>query len=126
MKKKGTVWIDLYNCLYLVSSKYNEVEYLESPIFEIFDELDSSIINGLSMESLKFFLENDWITEEQKKELNQFKQYLVGIDDKYWNKIDFDLQEDWLFLKKWSISLMDKLGMKKKGWDSDGEQVIIV
>ncbi len=123
-EKEGTAWGYLYNCMYLTSSWYGEIAYLESPIFEIFDELDSTIIGGLNERTLSFFQEKGWIGDTLRKELIRFKQHINSIDAQYWNPDDFDNLEDWKLARDWAKALMGKLKMKKGGWNSEGQVVI--
>ncbi|HEY9046885.1 MAG TPA: hypothetical protein VIN08_13370 [Ohtaekwangia sp.] len=117
-------WIALYNCLFLVSSRYREIASLESPIFEIFEDLDTRLIVGLNDESLEIFLKEGWINDGMRRELSQFRDFVNNIDSKYWNAEDFDHLEDWNLAREWAITLMSKLGFKNKGWNSNGETII--
>ncbi|HTF18214.1 MAG TPA: hypothetical protein VK658_09095 [Chryseolinea sp.] len=118
------LWTSLYNCLYLISSRYREIESLQSPVFEIFEDLDTRTGIGLSDESLSVFLSEGRISEVMKEELSRFKDFLNKIESKYWNAHDFDHLEDWRLARAWAATLMQKLKMEKNGWNSDGEVVI--
>jgi len=124
MNRSKTVWVDLYNCLYIISSKYHEISLLQSPIFEIFEELDSKIIMGLSETSLTFFYSEGWIDDSIRKELAKFRDYVNSIPSMHWNADDFDYLEDWGLARDWAISLMKKMKMEKNGWNSNGEIII--
>jgi len=121
---RNKAWIALYNCLYLVSSHYRDIVSLESPVFEIFEDLDTRVIVGLNDESLSFFLKEGWISEGMRKELSRFRDFVNNIDSKYWNEEDFDHLEDWNLAREWATTLMGKLGLKNRGWNSDGETII--
>jgi|LakMenEpi03Aug12_release.lakeMendotaPanAssembly.Ray.scaffolds.fasta_scaffold884687_2 hypothetical protein len=121
---KGFAWTSLYNCLYLISSQYEDIASLESPVFEIFEDLDTRISVGLNDESLSFFEDQGWINDDMKGELSRFRDFVNKIDSKYWNADDFDYLEDWRLARDWATSLMRKLKMEKSGWDSDGTTVI--
>ena len=118
--KKKTVWTDLCNCFYVVSHPYSDIAYLESPVFEVFDDLDTSIIMGLREESLSFFVTEGWIDEAMKEELSRFRDHLERIENRYWNPEDFDRWEDWVSARNWAKALVSKLGLKNDGWDSTG------
>lgn len=121
---KDFAWTSLYNCLYLISSQYEDIASLESPVFEIFEDLDTRITVGLNDESLSFFTGHGWINEDMKGELLRFRDFVNTIDSKYWNANDFDYLEDWGLARDWATSLMRKLKMEKSGWDPDGTAVI--
>jgi hypothetical protein len=118
------LWTSLYNCLHLISSRYEEIESLQSPVFEIFEDLDTRAGVGLSDESLSVFLNEGRIDKVMKGELLRFRDFLHGIESKYWNSNDFDHHQDWELARAWAVILMQKLRMKKKGWNSDGESVM--
>jgi len=122
--KKDSVWIDLYNSLYIVSSSSSELIKLETPIFEPLDELETALINGFHVKSLKLFVDEKWITLLQKKELLKFKTYIEKIDSAYWNLTDFDNHPDWILVRKWANSILQNLEETKRGWDSTNEIVI--
>jgi len=124
MKKETSIWINLYNTLFVISSMYEDLQHLESSVFEVLDELESSIADGLRQKSLNFYRENNWIDEDQEKELQKFHQFLDGIDAKYWNEYDFDNSEDWILARAWAKSIIQKLDIKMNGWNSTGEIVI--
>jgi hypothetical protein len=124
MDKRKTSWVFLYNCLYVISSKYSEIAHLESPVFELFDELDSAIIGGLNERSLSFFMDQHWVDQTLKEELIRFRDYLNGISPEYWNAKDFDGSEDWRIARGWACLLMEKLNMRRNGWNSEGSVVI--
>lgn len=121
---KNFAWTSLYNCLYLISSLYKDIASLESPVFEIFEDLDTRITVGLNDQSLSFFVSQGWIDESLKGELSRFKDFVNRIESKYWNADDFDHLEDWRLAREWANSLMRKLKMEKNGWNSDGETII--
>lgn len=121
---KDFAWTSLYNCLYVISSHYEDIASLESPVFEIFEDLDTRITVGLNDESLSFFTGQGWINEDMKGELLRFRDFVNKIDSRYWNANDFDCLEDWGFARDWATSLMRKLKMEKSGWDPDGTTVI--
>jgi hypothetical protein len=122
--KSKTSWIYLYNCLYIASSNYTEIKYLESPIFEVLDELETMIEASLRKDTLDFFEKNQWIDRKLREELEKFYDYVDNIAAKHWNIKDFDEHEDWNLTREWAKSLMKKLGMEKNGWDSTGEKTI--
>jgi hypothetical protein len=121
---KNFAWTSLYNCLYIISSENKDIASLESPVFEIFEDLDTRITVGLNDQSLSFFLSQGWINEGAKGELSRFRDFVNKIDSKHWNADDFDHLEDWTLARDWAVSLMHKLKMEKNGWNSDGETVI--
>ena len=121
MKKKGTVWVDLYNTLYFMSCTSKEIKKLQSPIFDPLDELDSAIIMGLRNDALLFFSKNNWISDELKNELIQFRNHLHKINSSFWNFYDFDNHEDWKIARLWSRKLLVKIGEDSKGWDSSNQ-----
>jgi len=123
-EKTGTAWTFLHNCLYLVSSGYSDITHLDSPVFEIFDELDSAIIGGLNERTLSFFISKCWINENEKRELEKFRDHVNKIDGRNWNPDDFDNLEDWKLARDWANALMSRLKMKKDGWNSEGKIVI--
>ena len=110
--------------MYLSSSNYSEVSSLNSPIFEVLDELETLLYTAFRIDVLNQFQENGWIDEIIKAELIQFHDYVDKIENRYWNPNDFDRHEDWVLARKWANSLMNKLNMKKQGWDSSGSTVI--
>ncbi|MEL7005423.1 MAG: hypothetical protein AAFN93_22225 [Bacteroidota bacterium] len=122
--KRNSVWVDLYNTLFLVSSNYGEIKHLESPIFEVLDELETVLYTAFRLDVLNQFQENGWIDEVIKTELVQFYNHVDKIENSRWNSIDFDNYEDWVIAKKWAKSLMNKLNMDRQGWDSTGSTVI--
>ena len=124
MDKRKTAWVSLYNCLYVTSSKYKDIAHLESRVFEIFEDLDSAILVGLEETTLSFFIEQEWITSELKTELASFRDHLNAIPSKNWNADDFDHLEDWKLVREWSVALMQKLKMDRRGWNSDGTAII--
>ena len=117
-------WTSLYNCLYLVSSHYGDIASLESPVFEVFEDLDTRITVGLNDQSLASFVSEGRFSEAIKNELSQFRDFINNIDSKYWNTVDFDHLEDWKLARDWATTLMGKLNMKRSGWDSSGEMLI--
>jgi hypothetical protein len=121
INKEDTAWVHLYNCLYLVSSEYDQISHLESQTFEIFDELDTTIIGGLNERALILFLDKEWIDTSTKKELENFREYLNGIDAQRWNPKDFNYYEDWTIAREWANTLLEKLNIKKNGWCSSGK-----
>ena len=121
---KNFAWTSLYNCLYLVSSRYKDIVSLQSPIFEVFEDLDTRIAVGLNDENLSFFVSEGWINESVKGELSQFRDFVNSIQSTYWNASDFDHLEDWKLARDWAAVLMTKLKMERRGWNSDGEVVI--
>jgi len=121
---KNFAWTSLYNCLYLISSQYKDIAPLQSPVFDVFEDLDTRITVGLNDESLSFFVSEDWINKDVKGELLNFRFFLNKIEPKHWNEDDFDHLEDWRMAREWAIALMKKLKMTNKGWNSDGEVVI--
>ena len=124
MNKRGTVWGDLYNTLFVISSSFQDLQNLQNPYFDVLDELDSAIINGLNDTSLIFFLEQGWIEDDMYRELLAFRSEIEKLDNILWNHNDFDNHEDWIFLRNWSKALLKKFKIKKDGWNSDGEIVI--
>lgn len=122
---KIKAWTDLYNCLYLTSSHYKDVAFLESPILQVLDELETRMMMGLNDQSLNLFINEGLIDESMKSELSRFRDFVMKIDGHYWNTEDFDHLEDWNLARDWAKSLMKKLKLEKKGWDSSGEVVII-
>ncbi|WP_422003552.1 hypothetical protein [Roseivirga pacifica] len=124
MKKEGSIWINLYNALFVISSRYADLKHLESPVFEVLDELESSIVDGLRQESLNYYLDNKWIDDREKDELIKFRQHLDSINTEQWNKYDFDSSEDWNLARSWAKSLMVRLGIKNNGWNSTGEIIM--
>jgi hypothetical protein len=121
---KDKRWIDLYNCLYLASSTYEEVSFLESPVFEVLDELETRMRMGMSEDSLTYFLSEGLINDVNGQELAKFRDFVFAIDSKHWNPTDFNYYQDWKLVKDWAIALLKKLGIEKNGWNSDGEVVI--
>lgn len=115
MKKKGALF--LYNGLYAISSYYKDLKHLESPIFEIFDEIDTCIEVAFNEQSFSYFLEKEIVDNSLVQELRKFKEHIGRIDAEYWNEYDFDKVEDWEIARKWASSLLDKLGMERQGWD---------
>jgi hypothetical protein len=111
----------LYNCLYLVSLEYDQISHLESQTFEIFDELDTTITGGLNERALIFILDKEWIDTSTKNELENFREYLNGIDAQRWNLNDFNYYEDWTIAREWANTLIEKLNMKKNGWCPSGK-----
>lgn len=126
MQKSKSIWIHLYNSLFVVSSTYREIAYLETPIFELFDELDTSISMGLSEQSLSFFRDEGWIDKQTASELGRFRDFLRRMPIETWNSSDFDSSEDWILARKWATDIMTKLKMNKRGWDSTGEVTIFL
>lgn len=124
MRKEDSIWVNLYNCLYILSSNFCEIEYLNSPIFEVFDELETALYMGLKEDSLNQFLSEKWIDLELKEELNNLRNFVDNIEPKLWNSDKFDSHEDWKLVKKWSSNLLSRLSMKKKGWNNTGEIII--
>ena len=61
------------------------------------------------------------ISDEIAGELNRLNDFVMKIKGEYWNEDDFDHSEDWNLARRWADSLMQKLGMQKKGFDSHGE-----
>ena len=121
---KDFAWTSLYNCLYLISSEYEDIVSLKSPVFEIFEDLDTAIAVGLNDENISYFAGKGWITEEIKGELLQFRDFVDRIDPKYWNENDFDHLEDWKLARVWASSLMKKIKMERRGWNSDGSFIL--
>ena len=97
---------------------------METPIFEPIDELETALMNGFHKKSLKLFIDKNWITQLQKKELLKFKAHIERIDSEYWNLTDFDNHPDWILARQWANSILQKLGETKRGWDSTNEIVI--
>ncbi|MGB3513540.1 MAG: hypothetical protein WBA93_30885 [Microcoleaceae cyanobacterium] len=97
---------------------------MNSPIFEVLDELETLLCTVFESDVLNQFQENGWINETVKTELIQFYQHVDKIENCYWNPIDFDNYEDWVIAKNWALSLMEKLKMERQGWDSSGSTVI--
>ena len=124
IKKENSVWVDLYNCLFILSSDSKELEKLASPIFEPFDELELAMINGLKDSSLNLFLEYDWIDKSTKDELVKFRDFVNKINAELWNFDDFASHEDWSFAKKWALYFLNMLGEERRGWDSTGESIV--
>ena len=98
-----------------MSSSYKDVAHLESLVFEIFDEIDSTIIGGLNETTLSFFLAEGWIDENTRRELAQFRDHINKIDSQYWNPDDFDYLEDWKLARDSANVLTSKLKIKKEG-----------
>lgn len=116
MDKRKTSWIQLCNCLYFISCQYDSLRYLESPIFEPFEDLDSSIQVGLSNDSLQFYLTNEWIDIVLMNELKKFRDFTNSIDSNLWNPIEFDVNIDWGLARDWAISLKMRLGIDNEDW----------
>lgn len=76
MEKSASIWINLYNTLFLISYCYDELKCLESPIFEVLDELETSLINGLRDEALDFYESKSWIDSSVKTELINFRNHV--------------------------------------------------
>ena len=113
MANKQTGLVFLYNGLYAISSNYKDLEHLESPIFEVMDEIDSCIVTGFSAQALRNYsdsgIEDDFIDK---------------IDNEYWNPHDFDNYEDWTIARSWATSLLGKLGMTKKSWNTGSTKIV--
>ena len=124
MNKKESVWIDLYNALYIMSSKYKDIQHLESPVFDVFEELDTAIMNGLKDSNLALYFEEEWITLTLYQEFKKFGEYINSISSELWNESDFDKHPDWELARKWAVSLLSKIGEKKRGWDSTGDTIV--
>lgn len=121
---RNQAWTAVYNCLYLTSSRYNEVAFLESPVFEVLNELDTELIVGFNDQSLSHFVKAGLVDESMSNELSRFRDFVMKIDRQHWNTEDFDHLEDWNLARDWATSLMKKLRLEKKGWNADGEVII--
>jgi 3-methyladenine DNA glycosylase Tag len=117
---KNHAWTYLYNCLYLTSSSYKELEPLESSILQVLDELETNATVGLNQKYLDSYQEEGLINLEIKDELSRFRDFIFNIDSKHWNPKDFDHAEDWQLARKWANSLMKKMNLKKRGFDDHG------
>lgn len=122
--KHNFSWIYLYNCLYLTSSRYDEVRHLESNIFEVMDELETALHVGMHEDRLDEHVKEGLINEERRIELGNFRNYVLAIEPHLWNPEEFDRSDDWDLARKWANTLLMKLNLKKRGWDSSGEYVI--
>ncbi|WP_436516253.1 hypothetical protein [Ekhidna sp. To15] len=123
-RKKGTLF--LYNGLYAISSYYEDLKHLESPVFEVFDEIDSCITVGFSDQSILYYLKNKIVDKALADELRKFKEHVEKIDAEYWNDYDFNKIEDWEIARKWAHSLLEKLGMERQGWDDSSTTNIYI
>ncbi len=121
---RNYAWISLYNCLYLISSRYKDIANLQSQVFDIFEDLDTRISIALNEQSLSFFVREGWIDEDIKRNLVKFKDFIDKIDSRHWNANDFDYHEDWEMARSWANNLMNKLNLKNRGWDSSDETII--
>lgn len=113
----------LYNGLFAISSYYKDLKYLESPIFEVMDEIDSCIITGFTKQALRNYLKSG-IDPKVVEEIGKFGEFVNKIENKYWNPDDFDNYDDWKLAREWASNLLNLLGWKKKSWD-DSETTVI-
>lgn len=124
MEKEKSTWVDLYNGLYILSSSEEIIRQMETPIFEVLDELDTALEMGFSQQSLESFYDYGWINHSALKELQSFNRVIHKIDLKFWNLSDFLEEEDWLIIREWSKKIFHTLNMKDNGFDSTGIQII--
>jgi len=112
MEKNDSVWFWLKNTILMVSKDYKDLKYLESPVCEILDEIDTAYSMGLSDQSLRFFIKQKWLNEKQKKKLKKLKESMDNLENKKWNLIDFDNDSEWLAIKKIAKTLKKELNLK--------------
>ncbi len=124
-KKSSTSLVFLYNALYSISSKYDDLKSLESEIFEVMDEIDSCILTGFNDQALKNY-EKSGIDKELVNEIGEFGKHVSSIENRYWNPIDFGINEDWKLARSWANSLIQKLRFKKTGWIFGKSNVLYV
>ena len=123
MANKQTGLVFLYNGLYAISSNYKDLEHLESPIFEVMDEIDSCIVTGFSDQALQNYSDSG-IEDGTVNELRRFRDFVGKIDNEYWNPDDFDSYEDWKIARSWATSLLGKLGMTKRSWNTGNTKIV--
>lgn len=123
MNKNKTGLLFLYNALYAISSSYKDLEYLESPIFNIMDEIDSCISAGFCEQALSNYSKGG-LHDELVSEIGEFGKCVSRIENEYWNPYDFDNYEGWRSARDWAKSLRKKLGMMNKGWYNSGSIVL--
>ena len=123
MRNKDTGLLLLYNGLFAISSQYKDLEHLESPIFEVMDEIDSCIVTGFSEQAFENYYRSG-IDLEIINELRSFGEFVDKIENQYWTPEHFDQYEDWEIARKWAYKLMKKLGMRRNGWYSSGTNII--
>ena len=119
-------WVYLYNCLYMTSCSFAELAPLESPILQIFDELETQYVRAFHPQAISNRIAEGLVDPELSRELTSLYEFVFKIDIVYWNESDFDNFDDWKFARRWSSTLMQKLGMERKGLDTSGEFVTYV
>ncbi len=125
-KETSQWWISLYNSLFILTSSQKKLKELENEVFEIMDELEANLDNGINSDSIHFYLENGWINNEQSEKLIKFKTHLDKFSPEEW---DFDLMfhaEDWNLVRSWAKQIFQDLGFKDSGWNGYGEVIIFL
>lgn len=127
-KEKSLWWVSLYNCLFILINSEETLGKVKQAYFDVMEELEVTLDNGINTDSLSFFIEKDWVTETQKKELENFKSTIEKISPEYWKQEIFynSSNQDWQLVKKWGLSLFEKLGFEDEGWNEAGFELIKV
>ncbi len=123
-KEKSTLWSNLYNALYLISSYYDDIKYIENNIIEVMDEIEGELDSGCHTQSIDQFLKEGWINVDTAKELTNFYKYVSNISPTLWNISNFDTHEEWQLARNLANTLLEKIGETKKGYDSSGDIII--
>jgi hypothetical protein len=123
MKNKSTGFVFLYNGLYAISSKYSELAHLESPIFEVMDEIESCIYTGFNQSALENYKQSG-VQSEVVHEIGKFGEFVLSINSENWNPHNFENDDDWQLARKWAESLLDKIGMERSGWNDGNTKII--
>ncbi len=125
-KKTSQWWISLYNSLFILTSSKEVLNELESETFEIMDELEANLDNGINSSSIHFYLENGWINHEQSKKLIKFKVHLDKFLPEEWEVDLMFKTEDWNLVRSWAMQIFQDLGLEDNGWNSHGEELIVL
>lgn len=125
-KETSQWWISLYNALFILISDKKTLESLETEHFEVMDELEAELDNGINSDGLSYFLSNNWINSAQKEALIKFKTHVDKTESNEWTLDSMFHSSDWNLIRSWALHIFNDLGLENNGWDDTGETLIIL
>jgi hypothetical protein len=114
---------NIYNFLYLLSKgiKAKGIDFSFSGITE---EIETELYLNKSQNSSDYLLKIKLIDRKLNEEIKGLFEFVEKIEN--WQEENFDIDEDWILAKKWATKLFNKVGFKDEGYDSTGEEIILV
>lgn len=123
ISKEDSIWVDLYNFLFFITSRSIEIRRLQSNIFDPFDELETVIVSTTNKNNLEFLIKKKWLDEKLVISINQLANFVLSIDSNKWNLDSFENEEQWEISRKWGMKLIKKLNINRNGWNNNCESI---